>query len=236
MNSKTILQKRCSITARIATVSFGLLLAITPTAVALGQTPQLVPSAITPPVGNTAFLTAHAVGTQNYICLPSTSVNGTTTTNWTFIGPQATLSVSVGHFLQQVSTHFLSAVPTGSVAAEPGCILSADGKQIYCPTWQSSFDSSAVWGARAGSINAGTDPSCPNTGAIPCLLLKAVANKPGRFNTGLFARTTYIQRLNTNGGVAPTASCKTGALALVPYTADYTFYPEEDERDVESER
>jgi hypothetical protein len=38
-------------------------------------TPPPVPSKIEVPAGNTAFLEGHAVGTQNYICLPS---------GWTF--------------------------------------------------------------------------------------------------------------------------------------------------------
>jgi len=111
-------------------------------------------------------------------------------------------------------------VPSDVVAAKPGCTMSGDGKQLYCPTWQSSLDASAVWGTKAGSINAGSDPSCPNAGAVPCLLLKAIATRPG----GQLARTTYIQRVNTTGGSAPVSSCKVGALALVPYSADYSFY------------
>ena len=44
--------------------------------------------------------------------------------------------------------------------------------------------------------------------------------------------TTFIQRLNTIGGLAPATGC--GALsdvgneAFVPYTADYFFYKEKD--------
>jgi len=42
------------------------------------------------------------------------------------------------------------------------------------------------------------------------------------------AQTTYVQRLNTAGGVAPQTGCadatNIGATALVPYTADYFFY------------
>ncbi len=211
------------------TVTFGLLAAFSPTAIAFGQTAEQTPPELTPPPGNMAFLTAHAVGTQNYICLPSASPTGPATT-WTFLGPQATLSVKLGHFTQQIITHFLSTVPHPSSTAEPGCTLAADGKYMFCPTWQSSFDSSAVWGSKLGSINAGTDASCPNAGAVACLLLKAVANRPGHFGSGLLARTTYVQRLNTKGGSAPTESCQTGALALVPYTADYTFFaPQADE-------
>ncbi|HTF62561.1 MAG TPA: DUF3455 domain-containing protein, partial [Edaphobacter sp.] len=97
------------------------------------------------------------------------------------------------------------------------------------PTWQSSIDSSAVWGGRVSSIDAGTDPSCPNTGSIPCLQLNAVATRRGQGTFGLLARTTYIQRLNTEGGAAPTANCKVGDQALIPYSATYYFYAPEHE-------
>ena len=40
--------------------------------------------------------------------------------------------------------------------------------------------------------------------------------------------TTFIQRLNTSGGVAPSTGCASstdvGKQAFVPYTADYFFY------------
>ena len=40
--------------------------------------------------------------------------------------------------------------------------------------------------------------------------------------------TTFIQRLNTSGGIAPSMGCAAltdvGKRALVPYTADYFFY------------
>jgi hypothetical protein len=42
------------------------------------------------------------------------------------------------------------------------------------------------------------------------------------------AATTFIQRLNTAGGMAPSTGCTlstdVGQKALVPYTADYFFY------------
>ena len=57
--------------------------------------------------------------------------------------------------------------------------------------------------------------------AIPWLLLRAVsADGPG-----IFARTTYIQRVNTVGGLAPsTPGTAVGQEADVPYTAEYFFY------------
>jgi hypothetical protein len=40
--------------------------------------------------------------------------------------------------------------------------------------------------------------------------------------------TTYIQRLNTIGGIAPSTGCTqatdVGKRAFVPYTADYFFF------------
>jgi hypothetical protein len=44
--------------------------------------PPVVPTNIHVPAGNKAFLEGDAIGTQDYICLPS---------GWTFFGPQATL-------------------------------------------------------------------------------------------------------------------------------------------------
>ena len=42
------------------------------------------------------------------------------------------------------------------------------------------------------------------------------------------ARTTFIQRVNTFGGLAPSTGCDTptelGKKAFIPYTADYVFY------------
>ncbi|MGW6060845.1 CHRD domain-containing protein [Streptomyces sp. NPDC055189] len=40
---------------------------------------------------------------------------------------------------------------------------------------------------------------------------------------GLLAGTAEILRLNTVGGIAPTGDCKPGAIAKVPYKADYVF-------------
>jgi hypothetical protein len=180
------------------------------------------PPALTPPDGSTRFLTAHAVGTQDYICLESPD---TQTPVWFFYGPQATLSVSLfGATEQQVITHFLSPVANAILSPLPACTLSLETQELNCPTWQSSFDSSAVWGEKAASITAGSDPSCPTTGAIPCLLVKAVGTRKGTFGPGYLTNTTYIQRLNTVGGAAPAGSCKVGDQALVPYAADYLFF------------
>jgi len=189
-----------------------------PPALANGITPPPTPSAITPPAGNTAFLVGNAVGTQGYVCLPSG-----TGASWTVNAsrPQATLFFTIGPFVQQILTHFLSP-DTNPNQFAPSPV------PFGSPTWQSSLDSSGVWGNKLASITAGTDPSCPTSGAIPCLLLQAIGSQTGPSGGKFMTITTYIQRLNTTGGSAPSTGCAlstdVGAQVLVPYTADYYFY------------
>ena len=58
--------------------------------------------------------------------------------------------------------------------------------------------------------------------------LKRPAPHSGPTGGSRLAATTFIQRLNTSGGIAPATGCsqpsEIGALALVPYTTDYFFY------------
>src|SRR5262249_8179398 len=97
-------------------------------------------------------------------------------------------------------------------------------------TWQSSFDTSKVWAQvlHQNTIPAGSDPSCPNANSIPCLLLETVGSQPGPRGGALLSKTTFVQRLNTTGGVAPDDGCAAandvGNQTLVPYTADYYFF------------
>jgi hypothetical protein len=172
--------------------------------------PPEVPANLQAPPGNILFLKAEAHGTQNYICLPSA-----TGFAWTFFSPQATLFLTIksfrGDVRQQIITHFLSPNPSENDTARA--------------TWQGSFDTSAVW-ARATASS--TDPNFVAPGAIPWLLLQAVGLQRGPTGGDLLARTTFIQRLNTAGGLAPSTGCSqpanVGATALVPYAADYLFY------------
>jgi hypothetical protein len=175
--------------------------------------PASVPHALPPlppglevPEGHEVFLAGYAEGTQNYICLPTP-----TGVAWRFVGPQATLFRLVpGDAHKQITTHFLSANP-------------AEGN-LARPTWQHSIDSSRVWGrVKASSI----DPLFVESGAIPWLLVEMAGVDAGP-TSGVLARTTFIHRVNTSGGVAPAVGCSDathiGMLALVPYTTDYFFY------------
>ena len=84
------------------------------------------------------------------------------------------------------------------------------------PTWTAT-DGSSVVAARLG------DPVTVNDSAIPWLLLKTTKATPGRDGDRL-AGTTFIQRVNTTGGVNPTPGGDCTADLPVPYTADYYFY------------
>jgi hypothetical protein len=192
-------------------------------AAAQNVTPPPTPIGITPPEGNQAFLLGRGVGTQGYVCLPV----GTTAASWTVNGarPEATLFTKFFGQDVQIITHFLSpdANPNAN-AANPLPFGNA--------TWQSSFDSSKVWAKQVNLVVAGTDPSCPHNGSIACLLLQSVGNLQGPTGGKLLAKTTYIQRLNTIGGLAPATGCAVpgdvGHQALVPYSADYFFFRAED--------
>jgi hypothetical protein len=87
------------------------------------------------------------------------------------------------------------------------------GTHYAGPTWESNSGSKVV-GLRIAACT-------PDVTAIPWLLLQAVsADGPG-----IFHRVTYIQRVNTVGGVAPSGPGTTvGEERQVPYTAEYFFY------------
>jgi hypothetical protein len=174
------------------------------------------PEAITPAAGNTAFLVGHAFGTQGYTCLP-TSDGGTA---WNANArPEATLFTDFFGQPVQIITHFTSIDENPNDLAPKPVPLGGNA------TWQSSFDTSKVWAQKVGSIEAGSDPvSCPNTGAIACLLLQSIGNKEGPTGGNLLARVTFVQRLNTKGGSAPTTACSVGQTQLQPYTADYYLF------------
>jgi hypothetical protein len=77
------------------------------------------------------------------------------------------------------------------------------------------------WEAKDGSRVHGASPaSVPNPGSIPLLRLTA-ADVTG---AGVFAQVSFIQRLATTGGLAPTEPCSAGKQAEVAYTATYYFY------------
>ena len=90
------------------------------------------------------------------------------------------------------------------------------GTHYVGPTWESNSGSKVV-GARMYGCS-------PDTTAIPWLLLEAVSTG----GPGIYSSVTYIQRVNTNGGLPPTGPGSfIGETVQVPYTAEYYFYREQ---------
>jgi hypothetical protein len=80
-----------------------------------------------------------------------------------------------------------------------------------------------TWESVSGSEVVGTliDKCTPDADAIPWLLLGAKSAE----GPGIFHRVTFIQRLYTEGGLAPAQPGDVvGEEARVPYTAWYVFY------------
>ena len=162
-----------------------------------------VPESLKVEEGNVPYLVGHAVGTQNYVCVP----NKDGKIDWALYTPQATL-FSDGD--RQIITHFFS--PNPLVPGE------------FLPTWQHSRDTSAVW--VKASAPPYTEEDFVERGAVAWLTLRVVTavGDPG----DLLTQTSFIQRVNTSGGLAPAAGCAesgdVGGKALMPYSADYFFF------------
>lgn len=114
---------------------------------------------------------------------------------WVFTDPEAALYAPTGA-RNPSGVHFLD-VTTG------------------LPTWQWK-DGSYVEAARRAAASGGA-------GNIPWLLLEKVVTGGGADGDRL-ERTTWVQRLNTSGGVAPGGTCTPGDRDAVPYSADYVFW------------
>jgi hypothetical protein len=169
-------------------------------------TPPDVPGNIQVPSGAKAFLVGHGVGTQNYVCLPSGAGFA-----FTLFTPEATLFADNE---KQIITHYFSPNPS-------------EGGKIRA-TWQDSHDTSTVWALATQAATNATDPTFVQPGAVAWLKLQVVGSQTGPIGSNELTPTTFIQRVNTAGGLAPSTGCASaedvGHEEFVPYTADYFFY------------
>ena len=169
--------------------------------------PPIVPEGLGVEEGNEVFLLGRGVGTQNYVCAPCdpTKANCPLGVLFTLFTPQATLFNDQG---EQLITHFSSPNPV-----ELGTVR---------VTWQDSRDTSSVWAKLVKAVMVRDD-------SIPWVLLNVKDTGTQAGPTGdRMTKTTFIQRVNTVGGLAPAGECLSsadlGRQAFVPYRADYFFY------------
>ena len=165
-------------------------------------TPPDVPEGLEVPAGNRAFLIGRAIGTQDYVCLPSsTAASGFA---YTLFTPEATL---LDDDDEQLIKHYFAPNP--------------DEDSVVRAAWQDSRDTSIVFAKLFRN-------PVPVAGAIPWLLLVQAGTEEGPTGGDRLTKTTFIHRVNTTGGVAPSTGCASsadvGRQAFVPYTADYVFY------------
>ena len=123
-------------------------------AMATNIKPPKVPDTLAVPAGSKAFLIGHAVGTQNYICLPDGAG-----AKWVLFGPQATVFDDHG---RQLMTHFLSPNPAENNALRA--------------TWMDSDRTSAVWAVKVAESD---DARFVEPGAIKWFLLQVKGAEEG---------------------------------------------------------
>lgn len=130
-------------------------------------------------------------------------------------------TVGVGEITYECRAKAAQAGAFEWVFVGPKAVLNGrDGKAVgsyFGPpaTWQ-SMDGSAITGAQLA-----VSPASP--GSIPLQLVKA---NPAT-GSGAMSGVSYIQRVATQGGVAPAATCDAGAVGrkeIVKYQADYIFW------------
>ncbi len=92
--------------------------------------------------------------------------------------------------------------------------FASDNGAAY-PEWATTADSSYVVATKLAS----NSPS----GAIPWLLYQSTSTAGG----GPLSKTTYVQRVNTTGGLPPNTTCDSSAVGTsqqVTFTADFYFF------------
>ena len=203
------IKRRIQLLANATALAAALVVALPQTARAATVTPPPMPDNIKVDPPYEAFLEGHAVGTQNYVCLPQGSGFA-----FKLFTPEATLFTDAD---KQIITHFFS--PDGNPdPLENGKIRA---------TWQHSKDSSIVW-AQVLDGDASTDQHFVADGAVAWLKLTRAGSQDGPTGGDTLTPTKFVQRVNTSGGVAPKSGCSSladvGRLAFMPYTADYIFY------------
>jgi len=207
-NTGHLIARRIGLIARLGALGTVFVVALPQVGHAQNVTPPPVPDKLQDPVGdgNEAFLIGHAFGSQDYVCAASGSGVAFVLTT-----PEAVLFDNPA---RRVINHFFSPNPV-----EGGTIRA---------TWQSTRNSSVFWGQAVAIATAATDPDFVAPDAIAWVTLSQAGVLAGSGTGDNLAAATFVQRVNTVGGLAPSIGCNSpadiGKTAFVPYEADYYFY------------
>ena len=205
-NTGHYVTRRIRLIACIGALATAFVVALPQIGHAQNVTPPAVPDKLQVEEGNEAFLIGHAFGTQDYVCAASGSGVAFVLTT-----PEAVLFDNPAH---RVINHFFSPNP-----GEGGTIRA---------TWQSTRNSSVFWGKLDKAATFDTDPDFVAKDAIAWVLLSRAGVLEGSGNGDNLAAATFVQRVNTVGGLAPSIGCNSPdditKTAIVPYEADYVFY------------
>ena len=158
-------------------------------------TPPPVPDKLQVPEGAEAFLVGHARGTQNYVCLPSAT------------------GASPGRSSRRRPPCSATAASRSSPTSSPPtrCEPNTNPRVVADGTiraaWQYS-DTSTVWAAADPAHTATFHRPRFRQAGCRCLApLTVVGAKDGPTGGDTLSDTTFVQRVNTSGGLAPSTGC-----------------------------
>ncbi|GAA3392912.1 DUF3455 domain-containing protein [Cryptosporangium minutisporangium] len=129
--------------------------------------------------------------------------------------------LSVYRVVHGVQTYTCGTAGTWNAGSTPEARLVRYGRpgrihHYAGPSWTSKRDGSTLVGALV-------QPTVPQPGTIPWLLLRVEAYENAPAGTEL-AAVTHISRVNTRGGLSPTGPCTPDERRSVRYGADYVFW------------
>jgi hypothetical protein len=140
--------------------------------------------------------------------LPEISVD-TTTNKVHFVGHAIGFQIYTWN-----GTSWGNAVPDATLYDDDGNVVATHFGTPNGPAWRSNSGSQVVGKLPPARVTV-------DQTAIQWLRLDAGSTQ----GPGIFANTTFIQRVHTVGGLAPfDPGTQIGQVAPVPYTADYFFY------------
>jgi Protein of unknown function (DUF3455) len=174
----------------------------------ISHTKPTVASNIDAPAGTTLVGGYYASGDQIYTCVPNPAPADAGSGDAGDAGPGGTWANTAdatlyGDNCAEAAHH--------SYTATPGS-----------PQWAAK-DGSTVVATRVAAAPVVADGGDGGATAIPWVLLKATSNT----GEGVYANVTYVQRVNTTGGLGPSGACEPGdanPVKRVAYTATYYFY------------